>query len=868
MKKSGVLMPIFSLPSKYGMGCFSNEATEFIDKLAKSGQSYWQILPLAPCGKGNSPYQPISSFAGEPFYISPEKLYEKGLITETMLNELAKLAEKIKLVNTGRIDYDELIPPRMNLLRSAFRVFQEKFSSKGTEDPFFKAFRKYNKSWLNDYALYMAIKTKNNGKDWIEWEDNLKFRNENTLKEIKQEFKNEILFWKWTQYEFFNQWMEISHYAHEKDIKIIGDIPIYSAYESSECWAHPELFMLNEKKEPIEVSGAPADAFTPDGQCWGNPLYDWEYQRETGYDWWFKKLHQNFKMYDMVRLDHMRGFQSYFAIPANTRNPKEGHWVDGPNMDFLSMVLEKFDEDKFIAEDLGFLTPEVFDMIEKTGFPGMKILQFAFDSGEENIYLPDNFTTDNSVVYTGTHDNNTTIGWYKDLPEYKQRFVSWYINKTIEGYDYNPDGEVLTSGKALVGLIELAFNSRCLTAIIPMQDWLSKDGSARTNLPGTPEGNWGWQMGQAEFNDSVEKKIFQLTQKYERLSDSAIKNSKKPRALVVGCLSIDVCPEFVVKNASNFADVIKPGSITRILGNKIYPGGSVANVGIAMNKFGIEPILCGKIGNDDFGAMITQMLAKELDKESLQGIITKADIDTAYSLILAPGGLDRAILQNPGANDEFLESEVDIDKYKDNCVLLHFGHPPTLKGFYSNGGFGLVSLFSRAKKAGLVTSLDLCQVDPYSESAKEDWEMILTNTLPLVDFFLPSIDELRYMLNMPNASAKDLAAKSISLGAKNILIKLGKDGIYVENSSDFKEISTKLGFEANHMKDWENVIGHVPAVKVNHEVSGLGAGDVSVAAYLSAMLRGFSVKEALKYTIIEGALCVTKSSATEGLKQF
>lgn len=924
MRKSGILLPIFALPSRHGIGGFTAEARTFVDRLAAAGQSCWQILPLGPVGRGNSPYQPVSCFAGETAYIDPEALRSKGLLSAADIAEL--LPASLNLREGERINYDVVLPAHKALLRRAFGAFRQRLFTGGEKEAY-ERFCEDNKEWIDDFSLYMSIRDAHCGADWPEWESPLRCRDEAALTQMKQALAADLEFWKWTQYEFFCEWEELAEYAHGRGIEIIGDVPIYAAYESADCWVHPELFQLDEERRPVNVSGAPPDAFTPEGQCWGNPLYDWEHHRSTGYRWWLARLRQNFHLFDVIRLDHMRGFESYYSIPADTQNPLDGHWEKGPDMDFFHQVEREFPASGFIAEDLGFLTEDVFRMIRQTGYPGMKILQFAFDSDESNLYLPDRYDTDHSVVYTGTHDNDTTLGWYRSIADYKQRFVTWYLKKTLgtltgfRGSEVSagapespggdipatgetaeiplPDVEILDPADALSGMIELALSTRCETCILPMQDWLGLGSEARINLPGTPEGNWGWQMQAGAFDESLAKRIAILTGKYgrkpsscpgtpsetlcgERTDDEesspcserpsadgkeADLRCRRPRALVLGCLSIDICPRFVSRGAKDFSDVIHPGGITRILGNDICPGGSVANTGIAMKLFGVDPVLCGKIGQDDFGTMLKNMLVRGAGQDSLAGIVEDSAAATAYSLILAPEGLDRAILQNPGANDAYMESELELERFPD-CRLMHFGHPPTMRHFYENAGWGLVSVFRRARRAGLATSLDLCAVDPDSDAGREDWEMILTNVLPLVDFFVPSIDELRYMLRMPNASPEELAGASRGLGARNVLIKCGAEGMYFENCDDMSDICSRLGFADGAMADWEGARGMRCAEPVEREVSGLGAGDTSIAAYLAAMLRGFPFRKCVDLAAAEGALCVTKPGATEGLRPF
>ena len=415
MRASGILMPIFSLPSEYGIGDLHTEAFQFIDRLSEAGQRYWQVLPIGPINKERCPYQSSSAFAGEPMLISPERLKEKGLLTE----------EDFRPAADGGPQWT--FEDKREALKKACRAFHAKIEEDEAAELHYRAFCRMEEDWLNDYSLFSALAGFYGDGDWSLWEEGLRDRNSGDLAKWSVMLSDEIEYYRWTQYEFFDEWDRLKKYAHAKGVELIGDLPYYAAFESADCWANPELFQLGADGGEALEAGAPPDAFTAEGQCWGNPVYDWEEHKKQNYDWWIRRLRQQLRFFDVVRLDHMRGFESYYAIPAETEDPKEGHWEKGPGMDLFNAVKESLGDCRLIAEDLGYLTQEVKDMMAEAGYPGMKILQFAFDTSEENVYLPMNYDTDNSVIYTGTHDNDTTIGWYAKAEDWKKRFVSWYL---------------------------------------------------------------------------------------------------------------------------------------------------------------------------------------------------------------------------------------------------------------------------------------------------------------------------------------------------------------------------------------------------------------------------------------------------------
>lgn len=495
MRASGILLPISSIPSKYGIGTFSKEAYEFVDFLAKAGQTYWQILPLGPTGYGDSPYQSFSTFAGNPYYIDLEQLIKEGLLTKKDCEECNWGG------SASYVDYEKIYESRFMILKKAFQ------NSNIERDSDFTAFVKKNKAWLPDYALFMAIKDSLSGISFSEWEEGIRTRKKEVLSSYRRNLKEQILFYEFQQYLFHKQWMKLKKYANDKGILIVGDIPIYVAFDSADTWANPELFQLDEKGFPIAVAGCPPDAFSATGQLWGNPLYSWEYHKETGYAWWMKRIAHCYELYDVVRIDHFRGFDEYYAIPYGNATAELGKWEKGPGYDLFRVMKKKLGDKAVIAEDLGFLTQSVLDLVEKTGYPGMKILQFAFDSREENDYLPHNYGA-NSVVYTGTHDNDTTLGWLNAISEKDKEFAQQYLH--------------ITSKKEIQWeFIRAAVASVSDTAIIPMQDYLGLGSEARINTPSTLGDNWKWRMKKGQLTDKLAEKIYDMSKLYGRSAKKA-----------------------------------------------------------------------------------------------------------------------------------------------------------------------------------------------------------------------------------------------------------------------------------------------------------------------------------------------------------
>lgn len=491
MRKGGILLPVSSIPSKYGIGTFSKQAYEFVDFLENAGQSFWQILPLGPTGYGDSPYQSFSTFAGNPYYIDLEELIKKEWLTEAE-------CEAYDFGGNDRyVDYEKIYRSRFKILKTAYQ------RSKIGDNKEFQKFKAGNAMWLEDYALYMAVKNSFGGASWIEWDEEIKLRRPEAVKAYKEKFAEEIEFYQFQQFLFAAQWFALKAYANKKKISIIGDIPIYVAFDSADTWANPELFQLDGTCTPVGVAGCPPDSFSATGQLWGNPLYRWDYHKETGYEWWMRRIDYCYRLYDTVRIDHFRGFDEYYFIPYGDTTAEFGHWEKGPGYDIFKVMKEKIGKKPVIAEDLGFLTPSVIKLVQRTGYPGMKILQFAFDSREESDYLPHNYSN-NSVVYTGTHDNDTTMGWYRLLNRQDKGFAKRYLNiKTTKDIHWE--------------FIRAALSSVADTAIIPIQDYLGLGTEARINTPSTLGENWKWRLKEGQLDAGLAERIRKMTKLYGRI---------------------------------------------------------------------------------------------------------------------------------------------------------------------------------------------------------------------------------------------------------------------------------------------------------------------------------------------------------------
>lgn len=525
MKKkraAGILMPIFSLDSKYGIGAFSESAYRFVDMLAAAGQRYWQILPLGPTSYGDSPYQSFSTFAGNPYFIDLEELTARGLLTE----------EECRACDfgddPGRVDYEKLYRYRRKLLDKAYRRSGladecgdarslergidgeddgDTVSGNGIE---YQKFVRENRDWLDEYALYMAVKDAHGGIAWSGWEEPLRLRDARALEQCRTALAPEIGYYRFVQFVFYSQWRRLKTYANGKGIQIVGDIPIYVAYDSADTWANPELFQLDAAGLPTRVAGCPPDAFSETGQLWGNPLYDWGYHEQTGFAWWIKRLRQCYQLYDVVRIDHFRGFDEYYAIPYGDRTAEFGRWEKGPGMKLFRAVRAALGRREMIAEDLGFMTDSVRKLVKTSGFPNMKVLEFAFDARDaknpsgRNEHLPHNYPS-NCVVYTGTHDNETVRGWFDSISDAERRSLRNYLGKRR-----------LTGEEACRELIRTAMASVADICIIPMQDYLGYDNRARINTPSTLGGNWEWRMESGAVTEKLVREIRRLTDVYGR----------------------------------------------------------------------------------------------------------------------------------------------------------------------------------------------------------------------------------------------------------------------------------------------------------------------------------------------------------------
>ena len=491
MRASGVLMPISSLPSPYGIGTMGKAARKFIDFLERAGQKYWQILPICQTSYGDSPYQSFSSFAGNPYFIDLEYLCKEKLLTK-------KECESFDWgVNERYVDYGTMYVSRYALLKKAYVRFK-----KNTPQDF-ASFCEKESEWLDEYALFMALKDANGGASWLTWEDEIKRRDVEAMESAKKTYAESICFYQMLQYLFFTQWRELKSYANEKGIKIIGDVPIYVALDSADVWANPKQFYLDEDLNPIEVAGCPPDAFSADGQLWGNPLFRWDVMKKDGYTWWTKRIKAVADLYDIVRIDHFRGFDSYYAIPAADDTAKNGTWKEGPGYGLFETLEKNLGKLPIIAEDLGFLTPSVHKLLADCGFPGMKVIQFAFDSREDSDYLPHNYPT-NCVVYTGTHDNDTIMGWMKTAPKASVKFAKEYLNLTKEeGYNW--------------GMMRAAWSSVADMAIVPMQDLIGLGSEARMNTPSTLGDNWKWRATPDQMTNSLAKRVRKYVTMYGRL---------------------------------------------------------------------------------------------------------------------------------------------------------------------------------------------------------------------------------------------------------------------------------------------------------------------------------------------------------------
>lgn len=535
MRASGVLLPVSSLSSRYGIGCFSKEAYQFVDFLKKNGQSYWQILPLGQTSYGDSPYQSFSTFAGNPYFISLEKLVSKGLLKKKDCDAYDFGSDP------ANIDYGKMYRARYRLLKKAFELF---YDIKDAEFVEFLAFQEKEASWLEDYALFMALKDHFKGKSWTEWPDEIRLREPEALKSYVEKLKNEMLFYEYLQYEFFSEWEALKSYANGQGVRIIGDIPIYVALDSADAWAQPQLFQFDSDCRPSAVAGCPPDGFSATGQLWGNPLYDWDYHKKTGYAWWIQRVEACYKMYDVIRIDHFRGFDEYYSIPAKDPTAEYGKWEKGPGLELFEALRKALGDLNIIVEDLGYITDSVRALVRAAGFPNMKVLEFAFDARDSSgprDYLPYNYDK-NCVVYTGTHDNETLRGWLDSIPKADYGMIERYLGRKVE--DKN---EMVTE------VIRLAQASAANLCIIPMQDYLILDNTARMNEPSTLGKNWRWRLLPDQLTLQAGLCMKNMAKTYGRMPSP---RTKEPAAVK------DVSSGAVQKTADSGAAVQKKDSST------------------------------------------------------------------------------------------------------------------------------------------------------------------------------------------------------------------------------------------------------------------------------------------------------------------
>jgi len=493
-RASGVLLHPTSLPGPYGIGDLGPSAYRFIDWLAEVGCKLWQILPLGPTGYGDSPYQCFSAFAGNPYLISPDFLLRDDLLHPDDLKGIPDFG-------ADNVDYGRLIPWKLNLLERAFIRFR---SAPRPVHQDFEHFCAENVTWLPDYALFMALKEANGGGAWSDWPESLRKRDPDSLTRAGKRHADAVERFTFYQYVFFRQWEALREHAHQRGIQIVGDIPIFVAFDSADVWSNPDLFYLDKAGQPTVVAGVPPDYFSATGQLWGNPLYRWEVLKSRDYDWWIARFHAVLRKVDIVRLDHFRGFAGYWEIPAGSKTAEKGRWVPGPGEDFLGTVKSALGDDSavlpIIAEDLGEITPDVIVLRDQFELPGMKILQFAF-SGPDNVFLPHNYSA-NCVAYTGTHDNDTARGWYETAPEHERDFARRYLESDGSNFAWE--------------LTRAAWASVAVYAIAPMQDLLGLGTEARMNFPSKLGGNWTWRMTDTAMSDDLKGRLRELNYLYLR----------------------------------------------------------------------------------------------------------------------------------------------------------------------------------------------------------------------------------------------------------------------------------------------------------------------------------------------------------------
>jgi 4-alpha-glucanotransferase len=493
-RASGIILHPSSLPGSYGIGDLGPQAHRWVEFLAKCGCSLWQVLPLGPTGYGDSPYQCFSAFAGNPYLISPELLLADGLLQPEDLADMPEFSAE-------RVDFGAVIPWKISLLDRAYARFQAAAGGELKQD--FETFQQEKASWLDDFALFMALKEANGGGSWVNWSQALRQRDPVALDKARRRYADAVLRQKFRQFLFFRQWNDLHRAALEKGIRVIGDIPIFVAHDSADVWANPGLFYLFANGKPEFVAGVPPDYFSATGQLWGNPLYRWEVHTASGYAWWIERIRAVLELVDIVRIDHFRGFAGYWEVKGKAKTAEKGRWVPAPGMDLFTTIQAKLGDLPIIAEDLGVITPDVEALRDHFGLPGMKIVQFAFGGGPSDPFLPHNHVQ-NSVVYTGTHDNDTVVGWYQRVPEHERDFYRRYLAR--DGSDVAWD------------MIRSAWMSVAVFALAPLQDLLSLDNRARMNYPGNPSGNWTWRMAKEDLSRRLVNRLKENNYLYARLA--------------------------------------------------------------------------------------------------------------------------------------------------------------------------------------------------------------------------------------------------------------------------------------------------------------------------------------------------------------
>lgn len=496
-RASGILLHPTSLPGRWGIGDLGEAAYQFVDALHAAGQQLWQVMPLGPTGYGDSPYQSFSAFAGNPLLISFERLLAEGLLAPEDLADVPELPDHT-------VDYGAVIPFKQGVLRRSFERFGASSSAELRQA--FNDFLAQSHAWLNDYALFAALKQAHGGASWNTWERPIARHEPEAVAHWSRQLSGEVQFHSYLQFLFQRQWLDLKHYANQRGVRIIGDIPIFVAYDSADLWANPDLFWLDADGNPLVVAGVPPDYFSATGQRWGNPLYRWDVLAKRGYGWWIERIRATLTLYDIARIDHFRGFAAYWEVPAEEETAVNGRWVASPGRDLFDAVHQALGSLPIIAEDLGLITPDVIELRDGLGFPGMKVLQFAFGGSSEDPYLPHNYSA-RCVVYTGTHDNDTTRGWWDSLSQHERSRVQIYLGR--DGSDISWD------------LIRLALMSVAELAIIPLQDVLDLDSQARMNTPGRAGGNWNWRLRPGALNQHVIQRLRQLTEVYGRLPPPA-----------------------------------------------------------------------------------------------------------------------------------------------------------------------------------------------------------------------------------------------------------------------------------------------------------------------------------------------------------